>query len=84
MDKIVAIMLFLGALPLPIEYYDILRLAVSIGAIINIFKERYVYIPVLVLFNPIMPVYLYDKAMWVIIDIISGMLFWASSENEEL
>ena len=83
MDKIVAIMLFLGALPLPIEYYDILRWAVSITAIINIFKEKYIFIPVLVLFNPIIPVYLYSKVVWVIIDIISGMLFWALSEDGE-
>ena len=82
MDKIVAIMLFLGALPLPIEYYDILRWAVSIAAIINIFKERYIFIPVLVLFNPIMPVYLYSKPLWVIIDIISGFVFMAASEEE--
>lgn len=84
MNKIVAIMLFLGALPLPMDYYSILRLAVSIAAIINIFNERYIFIPVLVLFNPIIPVYLYSKAAWVIIDIISGMLFWALSEDEDL
>ena len=84
MNKIVAIMLFLGALPLPMDYYSILRLAVSIAAIINIFNERYIFIPVLVLFNPIIPVYLYSKAAWVIIDIISGMLFWAFSDEEEV
>jgi hypothetical protein len=84
MNKILAIMLFLGALPLPIEYYDILRFVVSIAAIINILNERYIFIPVLVLFNPIIPVYLYSKAAWVIIDIISGMLFWAFREEEEI
>ena len=84
MNKIVAIMLFLGALPLPMDYYSILRLAVSIAAIINIFNERYIFIPVLVLFNPIIPIYLYSKAAWVIIDIIDGMLFWAFSDEGEV
>tara|TARA_B100001175_G_C19497244_1_gene636054 strand:+ start:2165 stop:2419 length:255 start_codon:yes stop_codon:yes gene_type:complete len=84
MNKIVAIMLFLGALPLPMDYYSILRLAVSIAAIINIFNERYIFIPVLVLFNPIIPIYLYSKAAWVIIDIIAGMLFWAFSDEGEV
>ena len=84
MNVITAIMLFLGVLPLPIEYYDILRFVVSIAALINIFQERYIFVPVLVLFNPIIPVYLYDKAIWVIIDIVSGLLFWSASENEEM
>ncbi len=84
MNAITAIMLFLGVLPLPIEYYDILRFVVSIAALINIFQERYIFVPVLVLFNPIIPVYLYDKAIWVIIDIVSGLLFWSASENEEM
>ena len=82
MNIITAIMLFLGVLPLPIEYYDILRFVVSIAALINIFQERYIFVPVLVLFNPIIPVYLYDKAIWVIIDIVSGLLFWSASEND--
>ena len=82
MNIIIAIMLFLGVLPLPIEYYDILRVVVSIAALINIFRGNYIFIPILVLFNPILPVYLYSKPLWVIIDIVSGMLFWAASEDE--
>ena len=82
MNIIIAIMLFLGVLPLPIEYYDILRVVVSIAALINIFRGNYIFIPILVLFNPILPVYLYSKPLWVIIDIVSGMFFWAASEDE--
>ena len=80
-NKIVGILLFLAVLPLPIEYYEILRFIVSIAALINIFQERYIFVPVLILFNTIMPVYLYDKAIWAIIDIVSGLLFWSASEN---
>jgi len=72
----------LGALPLPGEYYELLRIIVSIMAIINIFKAYYIFIPILILFNPIMPVYLYSKALWVIIDIISGFVFIATSEKD--
>ena len=81
-NKIVGILLFLGALPLPGEYYELLRIIVSIMAIINIFKAYYIFIPILILFNPIMPVYLYSKALWVIIDIISGFVFIATSEKD--
>ena len=82
MNKIIAIMLFIGVLPMPMDYYDILRLAVSAVALLNIFKEKYIYIPILIIFNPIIPVYLYDKAIWAIIDIVAGMVFF-SDNNEE-
>lgn len=82
MNKIIAIMLFIGVLPMPIDYYDILRFAVSGVALLNIFKEKYIYIPILIIFNPIIPVYLYDKAIWAIIDIVAGMVFF-SDNNEE-
>ena len=82
MNKIIAIMLFIGVLPMPIDYYDILRFAVSAVALLNIFREKYIYIPILIIFNPIIPVYLYDKAIWAIIDIVAGMVFF-SDNNEE-
>ena len=82
MNKITGILLFIGVLPLPGEYYDLLRVIVSIMAIIHIYKGSYVFIPILVLFNPIMPVYLYSKPLWVIIDIISGLVFMAASEED--
>jgi hypothetical protein len=82
MNIIIAIMLFLGVLPLPIEYYDILRVVVSIAALINIFRGSYIFIPILILFNPIMPVYLYSKPLWVVIDIISGLIFMNVDKDE--
>ena len=43
MNKIIAIMLFIGVLPMPIDYYDILRFAVSAVALLNIFREIHLY-----------------------------------------
>ena len=51
MNKIITIMLFIGVLPMPMDYYDILRFAVSAVALLNIFKEKYIYIPILIIFN---------------------------------
>ena len=82
MNKIIAIILFIVVLPMPIDYYYILRFAVSVVELLNIFKEKYIYIPILIKFNPIIPVYLYDKAIWAIIDIVAGMVFF-SDNNEE-
>ena len=82
MNKIIGILLFVAVLPLPMGYYDLLRIIVSIGAVLNILGGRSIFIPVLIIFNPIIPVYLYDKAIWTIIDIVSGMIFFASDEEE--
>ena len=78
--KIVAVMLFLGALPLGGGYYDLLRIVVSIAALINVLRGSFLFIPILILFNPIVPVYLYDKGLWTMIDIASGIAFWYESE----
>ncbi len=76
-------MLFLGALPLGGGYYDLLRIVVSIAALINVLRGSFLFIPILILFNPIVPVYLYDKALWTMIDIASGIAFWYESEYND-
>ena len=83
MNKITGILLIIGALPLPIEYYDFLRIVVSIMAALNLYSGgTYLFIPILVLFNPILPIYLYSKPLWVIIDIISGIVFLGASDED--
>ena len=81
--KIVAVMLFLGTLPLSGGYYDLLRIVVSIAALINVLRGSFLFIPILILFNPIVPVYLYDKGLWTMIDIASGIAFWYESEYND-
>ncbi len=75
-------MLFIAVLPLGSGYYDLLRLVVSVAAAVNIFRGSFIFIPILILFNPIIPVYLYDKAVWAIIDIVSGLVFWNLSDHD--
>ncbi|WP_443945118.1 DUF6804 family protein [Pedobacter sp. AW1-32] len=78
-----AIACFFSILRFPIFYYHVLRLIVSTGAFVVIVvllqKRIYVWLPVfltiLILFNPLYPIYLYRKAIWVPIDIITGILF---------
>jgi hypothetical protein len=78
-----AICCFVGIFKLPIEYYAFLRILVSVGALIVIynafvFKTQYwstIFIIILILFNPVFPIYLYRKNIWVPIDIITGILF---------
>jgi energy-coupling factor transporter transmembrane protein EcfT len=76
-----AIMLFLAVLNFPIEYYTILRIVVFAGALLvvsnnlNVIYWIVLFLLIALLFNPIFPVYLREKGIWIPIDIICGILF---------
>jgi hypothetical protein len=80
---ICAVLLFLALIKLPIGYYTILRIVVTIGAVAIVAKEFkdginiwvIVFGFIAVIFNPILPVYLHDKAIWMPIDLICGSIF---------
>jgi len=81
-STICACLLFIAVFNLPIEYYNLLRLVIFIGALLVIFPlnaKRLLWIILFTiiafLFNPIIPIYLYVKTYWLPIDIISGILF---------
>lgn len=74
--------LFFAGLNLPEIFYAYLRVIVTCVALLtmvnNIGKNRIFVIAfglVAVVFNPLFPVYLYDKAVWVLLDIITALLF---------
>jgi hypothetical protein len=68
---------------LPIGYYTFLRIVITIGAVAVVITELKTGINfwviafglIAVVFNPIIPVYLYDKALWAPIDIVAAILF---------
>ncbi|WP_431311637.1 DUF6804 family protein [Pedobacter albus] len=74
---------FLALLKLPITYYTLLRIIVSLGAILAVYlairKKNYVwtfiFTIIAIIFNPLFPVYLHRKLPWVPIDIMVGLLF---------
>ncbi|WP_415324611.1 DUF6804 family protein [Chryseobacterium sp. MMS23-Vi53] len=78
-----AICCFAGIFRLPIEYYTFLRILVSIGALLVLystlsFRQHYfsiIFLVILILFNPVFPIYLYRKSIWIPIDTITGILF---------
>ncbi|GGH13467.1 DUF6804 family protein [Pedobacter zeae] len=88
---ICAIACFIAILRLPIAYYTFLRAIVSLGAIVliyNFFKQKnysltVVFMVVLLLFNPILPVYLHRKSIWIPLDVITGLLFLIISYYEK-
>jgi hypothetical protein len=84
---ICAAFLFLAIFKLPIGYYTFLRIVVTIGAIIAIVNESkngiifwiIAFGITAILFNPIIPIYLHDKSIWIPIDILVALLFIANA-----
>jgi len=75
--------LFVAIAPLPIGYYTFLRVLVTVAALANAYYAFSknstlwiaVFILIAVLFNPVFPVYLYKKSLWMPVNIITGILF---------
>ena len=78
-----AVLLLLAIAPLPIGYYKFLRISTTIGAVvltIDSYKGQVniwsiVFGIIAILFNPIVPIYLYQKDKWMPIDIGAAVIF---------
>ena len=84
---ITAFLLLLGILPLPYGFYIFLRLIVTIVSLFAAFKivERqsnsfWILIIISILFNPIIPVFLF-KLAWIPIDLITSFYFFKLSKK---
>lgn len=81
------VLLLIGLADLSGGYYTLMRIVVSItGAIVCVMEYNakgklnlwiILYAAMVILFNPIIPIYLYDKDIWIPIDIISSILILA-------
>ena len=89
---ICAVLLLFGIAELPIGYYTFLRIVVTFGAVLVLISENKEGINlwiitfglIAILFNPIFPIYLHDKNIWHIIDLITGIIFLIKSFNLKL
>jgi hypothetical protein len=76
-------LLLLALADLPIGYYTLLRIVVTIAAGAVVAKEFEKGINfwvvafglIAILFNPLIPVYIGEKSAWMLIDIITAVLF---------
>lgn len=79
---ICSLLLFVALSELPIGYYTLLRIAVTVCGILVVVKEyrddlnfwMIAFGLLAVIFNPIFPVYLHDRSAWMPIDIAGGVL----------
>lgn len=80
---ICAALLLIGIKDLPIGYYTLLRIVVTMGSVAVVVTEFenglnfwvITFGLIASIFNPIIPVYLNDKSAWMPIDIIGGIIF---------
>ena len=76
-------LLLLSLAQMPMGYYTFLRIVITIAAITFAFKEYnasinlwvLVFSIIAVIFNPVVPVYLYEKRLWMPIDGSCAVLF---------
>ena len=77
------VVMAIGIAPMPIGYYTLLRLVVcgcSIYYAYHLYeREDRTYVWIFgfftVLYNPIMPIYLYEKSLWTVVNVITAFVF---------
>lgn len=79
---IAIIFLLLAVFPLPYGFYTLIRIIVTIAALLmahaahNTKRTPFVYLfgILAILFNPIIKIH-FDKGIWMVLDIIGGVIF---------
>ena len=82
------VVLLIALFPLPIGYYTLSRLVVSACALyyaIQFHKRNnttytWIYGFLVVLYNPIIPIYLYEKFIWIIVNLITIYIFYKNKK----
>ena len=75
-------LLFLALAELPIGYYTLLRIVVTVCAVVVVVKDYndsmnfwiVAFGLLAIVFNPIFPIYLHDRSAWMPIDIAASVL----------
>ena len=83
------IVMALGVLPMPYGYYNLSRLVVCVCSVYFAFqlfkKEDMVFVWIFgffaILYNPIIPIHLYEKAIWIVINIITIVFFLSKRKS---
>jgi len=74
----------IGVLPMPYGYYNILRVVVCVSAIFMAFRAikthnrqlvPWLFGGLALLYNPVLPVHLNEKAIWMIVNAVTALLF---------
>ena len=83
---IAALLLFIAVFHLPYGYYTFMKIAVTCIALYNAYESRndvqklwlIFFIAAAIVFNPLIPIYLGHRSIWMSIDILFALLFLIS------
>ncbi|MHB1341345.1 MAG: DUF6804 family protein [Coriobacteriia bacterium] len=84
---VVALLVFVGLGDMPYGYYMLLRfvtcgvsLYLLFGASLQLEPwHRWVLGALAVLYNPIVPVHLMEKSIWIVVNIVTVVMFWIAA-----
>ena len=82
------VVMAIGVLPMPYGYYSLSRLVVCGCAIYFAIASKsqnqdvfiWVFGALAVLYNPIIPVHLYEKEMWMIVNLFTALFFFVKRD----
>ena len=96
MYKIYAVctlLLVIAIADLPSGFYTFLRIAITFGGVLAVFNEYdeninfwvIIFGLIAILYNPIFPIYFYDKSIWMILNIVTASIFgFKAYKNSQL
>ena len=79
----------IGFFPMPYGYYNLSRIIVCICSIyfaFQLFKKEdmtfvWIFGFLTILYNPIIPIHLYEKEIWMIVNIITSFIFFSKKSS---
>ncbi len=86
---IAAAMLLIATMPLPIEFYTLLRIVVFGAAAYSAYcffenknsQAGLILVLIAIVWNPLIPIYLYDKYIWILLDISAAIYMFLLSRK---
>ena len=79
----------IGFLPMPYGYYTLSRFIVcgcSLYYAYNLYQQKdmtfvWIFGFLVILYNPIIPVHLYEKEIWMVVNIITAIIFFIKKDS---
>tara|TARA_E500000178_G_C16982333_1_gene736407 strand:+ start:1474 stop:1737 length:264 start_codon:yes stop_codon:yes gene_type:complete len=83
------IIIGIAIFPMPYGYYNLLRIVICLSSIFFAFRlfenKEIIFVWMFgflaILYNPIIPVYLYEKEIWIIINTATAILFFCKRNS---
>ena len=84
-----SIAVLIGLAAMPYGYYGLLRIVLSLTGAVGFVEARrrgletymWVFGVVVVVYNPVLPVKLGDKSLWIVVNVVTLIVLWAGARQ---